>query len=109
MNTNKTIYALIILIVVIECFAWYFLKQYTLNSKLIFLWCGICCYAFIAYLIARILFYKVDLGIANAYWNVFSTMSIALVGVLLFSDKYSTTACVGMLLGVSSIYLLTDH
>jgi multidrug transporter EmrE-like cation transporter len=95
-------------IVLLESIAWYYLKKYTVSNEVSDLLLGTVSYSLIAFLIAKILYLgSVNLGVANAYWNVLSTICIALIGVFFYNETYSLSACMGMVLALGGIYLLS--
>lgn len=100
------IYAL--LVVASETFAWVFIERWSLfpNNYWNYLF-AIVGYAAVIYFITKMLRFNKGLGVTNAIWNVFSTIAIAALGILLFSEKYSIAMIIGIFLGIASLFLLS--
>tara|TARA_B100000925_G_scaffold190849_1_gene144364 strand:+ start:254 stop:589 length:336 start_codon:yes stop_codon:yes gene_type:complete len=93
---------LLAVIITIETTAQLLLDKATYSKNYLYLIGGIICYNVMAYLYYLLLF-KGNLGIANAVWNAISTMVVALLGFVLFSEKMSKMAIFGMILTVIGV------
>lgn len=93
---------LLAIIITIETIAQLLLDKATYSKNYLYLIVGIICYNVMAYLYYLLLF-KGNLGIANAVWNAISTLVVALLGFILFSEKMSKKAIFGMMLTVIGV------
>ena len=101
-NITGEIAILLAVIITIETAAQLLLDKATYTKNHFYLFAGIICYNVMAYLYYLLLF-KGNLGIANAVWNAVSTIVVALLGFLLFSEKMSKTAIFGMILTIIGV------
>lgn len=101
-NITGEIAILLAVIITIETAAQLLLDKATYTKNHLYLFGGIICYNVMAYLYYLLLF-KGNLGIANAVWNAVSTIVVALLGYLLFSEKMSKTAIFGMILTIIGV------
>ena len=93
---------LLAVIIIIETSAQLLLDHATYTKNKYYLIAGIICYNVMAYLYYLLLF-KGNLGIANAVWNAISTLVVALLGYVLFTEKMSKKAIFGMILTVIGV------
>ena len=101
-NITGEIAILLAVIITVETAAQLLLDKATYTKNHIYLFVGIICYNVMAYLYYLLLF-KGNLGIANAVWNAVSTIVVALLGYLLFSEKMSKAAIFGMILTIIGV------
>lgn len=94
---NVIFYGLLILIIFLEFIAQYFLSKSIIDSSNIFLIIGLFSYMLIAYLYYLLLQKSNRISTANALWNIFSTVGIALVGYLFLSEKFTTKEVIGFI------------
>ena len=99
---TEEIAILLAIIITIETTAQLLLDKATYSKNYLYLIAGIICYNVMAYLYYLLLF-KGNLGIANAVWNAISTLVVALLGFILFSEKMSKKAIFGMILTVIGV------
>ena len=104
---NIFFYVFLTTIIVLEFIAQYFLSKSIIDSNNIYLLIGMFSYMLIAYLYYLLLLKLNKIGIANALWNVFSNIGIALIGYLFLSEKFTIKEVIGfIIIFIGSILLI---
>ena len=93
---------LLAVIIAVEAIAQLLLDKATYTKNHLYLIAGIIGYNVVAY-IYYLLLLKGNLGIANAVWNAVSTLVVALLGFLLFTEKMSKMAIFGMIITIIGV------
>ena len=108
MLTDPWFIALQLGAVSLEVAAWYFIKRCSETdgtANIGFCLLAMLCYCVIVLLAIRMVKYA-GIGVSNAIWNVLSTLAVTGLGIYLFSECYSVSVVVGLVLGCLSLILL---
>ena len=104
---NTYFYVLLTIIIVLEFIAQYLLSKSIIDSSNIYLFIGMFSYMLIAYLYYLLLLKSNKISTANALWNIFSTIGIALVGYLFLSEKFTLKELIAfIIIFIGSILLI---
>ena len=104
---NTYFYILLTIIIVLEFIAQYLLSKSIIDSNNIYLFIGMFSYMLIAYLYYLLLLKSNKISTANALWNIFSTIGIALVGYLFLSEKFTLKELIAfIIIFIGSILLI---
>ena len=94
------------LVVLFEAVALYSLRKYMDTKQTSNLYLGMLMYGVaVPLLIVQLLTYE-GIGLVNFLWNVFSTISGFLIGILIFSENVEYLQWVGVALGFLSFALI---
>ena len=117
-NTNnynkntKEMWLWLFLLISVEVTTWYFLKKYYLvdngNCKNLFLATFLFIYAFIPFILIKLVSYE-GIGIINMIWNICSTTLVIIIGYYIFNEKINNLQYFGIALGLVSIFLLSTN
>lgn len=91
----------------IELVADALLKQYTLDGRELFYYLGIAGYAALGAAVGSLL-QGVPLALANAYWDAFSGIATALLGLLVFGEQLSQTQWLGIGLVSAGVFMIAE-
>lgn len=89
---------LYILLIIIETFGIYNLKKQNL-------FLGTICYILVAYLLYELLINS-HAGFLNVTWNIFTSISVLLVGYMFMNEKIKPYQYVGIILGITGLLLI---
>jgi small multidrug resistance pump len=96
---------LILLVVAVEACSWACIKTFTITGQRWLLGLASLGY-FLNVLCLSKMTQSEGMGITNALWNILSTIVVAALGILVFSEPYSWTTLCGFALGIVGILLL---
>ncbi|ARF09967.1 hypothetical protein Indivirus_6_33 [Indivirus ILV1] len=96
---------LVILLTSIESCSQYNLKIFNKSQNIQYFILGSLGYVIISAILSYLFGFE-KMGIVNNLWNVFSSISIVLIGYLFFKEKLSTIQTIGVILGVIGIGLM---
>jgi multidrug transporter EmrE-like cation transporter len=94
------------LVVAFEALALYSLRQYTVTNKALSYLVAVVVYGLVVtYLLVKLIELN-GLGMANFFWNIFSTMAGFVIGVYMFNESAATMQWVGVALGLLGFTLI---
>jgi small multidrug resistance pump len=88
--------ALVFGLVALETIAQYFARKYKDNKEKLWMFiAAVICYIGIAYLLVKTYDFK-NIGLVNALWSGLALISVAIVGIVLFDEKFSKAEYIGI-------------
>jgi len=87
--------AIILVIVLSECVAQYFIRKYTEVPLIVYFIMGVLFYTVVAWMLHKS-YQQAPMGLANTLWSGFSIIAILTVGALAFGDKIELHEWIGM-------------
>jgi len=97
---------LLLIISIIECSAWFFLKKNYLTNNKTYLLLYLMLYMIIPFFLIKTLKYE-GIGITNMLWNIASTTLVLLIGYFIFKEHINHYQYIGIGLGILAIVLLS--
>jgi len=110
MNDKLILSIFIILIVISEAIAQNYIKKGSLNKDLKYLMISIFFYFWVCVMLYK-LYQKNNMGPTFTLWSVTSSLTIYLLGFLLYDELLTMNDIIGFVLCVSGLYLIfmQDH
>ena len=106
MTDWTTLSLLLAITVFTEAIALYAIQAYAKTTQRKYLYTCMAIYGFfMPFMLYHMLKFE-DIGMVNFLWNIFSTMSGFLIGVMLFQEKTSTLQWIGVAVGCISFALI---
>lgn len=99
---------LLLIISIIECTAWFFLKKNYLTNNKTYLLLYLMLYMIIPFFLIKTLKYE-GIGVVNMLWNIISTIVVILIGYYVFSERINHLQYLGIGLGFLSIILICNN
>ena len=94
-----------LILTIIETYAQYNLKEFSLNRRLPYYILGIILYVVSAMIFMNLLSYE-KVGIVNLIWNIMSTLSVFIMGYLIFNESLNNYEMVGAVMAIVGLILL---
>jgi multidrug transporter EmrE-like cation transporter len=99
---------IIVLIVVAQFYAQYYIKKSHNSKQLVYLAIGAALYVVSAFLLYRTYYYA-HTGIINGVWSVLTIIGVVLVGMFIFHAEVTLIDALGLFLVVLGSYLIFLH
>jgi multidrug transporter EmrE-like cation transporter len=103
---DKKIINLLLLLIVVEIIAWYFLKRYYIDKTNIYLILYLLFFLIIPFILLKIV-EKEGIAITNSLWNVATTTLVLFLGIFIFNENINKKQLFGISLGILSIFFIT--
>jgi len=94
-----------LIMTIVETYAQYNLKEYSLNNKLSYIVLGLLFYVVSAIMFMSLLSYE-KVGIVNLIWNIMSTLLVFIMGYLVFNESLNSYELVGAVMAIVGLILL---
>ena len=110
MNERVLLFTFIILIVISEAIAQNYIKKSSVNGDLKYLFVSLFFYFWICIMLYR-LYGKNNMGSTFAIWSIMSSITIYLLGFILYGELLTVNDIIGFSLCVIGLYLIfiADH
>ena len=92
--------------IIAESTAQYFTQKTIVSSDMKYLFIGMLIYSFVAVLYYLLLKEGTKLALANTFWNVGTTISVALVGYLIFNQSLNYKQIFGIFITILGVSLV---
>jgi multidrug transporter EmrE-like cation transporter len=97
-------FAWFIILIILETIAMYYIKMYSVNeSNIHYLIMGMVFYAMIAYVFYRTIKANNGIAITNTIWNILSTTSGIIIGMIFFDENITFKQKIAIITGIISI------
>jgi multidrug transporter EmrE-like cation transporter len=90
---------------IIETYAQYNLKEYSVGHKMGYYLLGIIFYVISATIFMKLLSYE-KVGVINLIWNIMSTLFVFIMGYLMFNENLNSYELVGAVMAIAGLILL---
>lgn len=94
-----------LILTIIETYGQYNLKEYSLNKRVPYYLLGIILYVVSATIFMNLLSYE-KVGVINLIWNIMSTLSVFIMGYLIFNESLNSYEMVGAMMAIIGLILL---
>jgi multidrug transporter EmrE-like cation transporter len=103
---DKKAINLLLLLIVVEIIAWYFLKKYSVDKTNIYLTLYLLFFLTIPFILLKIVNTE-GIAVTNSLWNVATTTLVLFLGMFIFDENINKRQLFGVTLGVVSIVFIT--
>ncbi len=103
---NKEAINYLVLLIVVEILAWYFLKKQHVENNETYTFLFFFTFALIPWILLKLV--KLEgIAVTNMYWNIATTILVLFLGYFIFKEKLNNLQYIGIGLGFLSILLLS--
>ena len=103
---NKEIGILLLVVILAETAAQYFLEKMADKKSKLYLMIGLALYIVVGFTYYKMLVAGSKLAVANALWNAGTSVLVAVVGYLFFKQKLTKEQILGLGLVIAGVYLI---